>query len=281
MEEIEQSRSVSPGKTPDLNDPEKNIQLVDLVGNIQPIGTRLPSTIPSEDTRKTKPVSERLLGDKDSEGSKPPFNMESTTPSIADLSGSGAEYQVDETQSTRLRYQILTKNKGKTSSEVELEHHSPSKDKPKSSKAPDAESDSDSSSTDVLKKYDDKSPLTQKAPGEVSKEDLALKKKVLEASEAYTRNSSNLTELLSLIKTIDLPSLKTTLTDLYDISNKQDEKLTDSFKSSTNMTWNMGSRLSKLEHTHAALKTHISFIKQDTLEIKSMMVEMYNAFKVQ
>ncbi|GJY60714.1 hypothetical protein Tco_0461371 [Tanacetum coccineum] len=38
---------------------------------------------------------------------------------VADPSGTSAKYQVDETQSTRLRYQSLTKNKGKTSSEVD------------------------------------------------------------------------------------------------------------------------------------------------------------------
>nr|GEY91207.1 hypothetical protein [Tanacetum cinerariifolium] len=58
------------------------------------------------------------LWDKDSEGNKPPVDMEPINPTVADPSGSGAEYQVDETQSTRLRYQIVTVNKGKTSSEV-------------------------------------------------------------------------------------------------------------------------------------------------------------------
>ncbi|GJX15977.1 hypothetical protein Tco_0216809 [Tanacetum coccineum] len=45
--------------------------------------------------------------------------MEPIHTPFADPSGTGAKYQVDETQSTRLRYWSLTKNKGKTSSEVE------------------------------------------------------------------------------------------------------------------------------------------------------------------
>ncbi|GJV07921.1 hypothetical protein Tco_1345577 [Tanacetum coccineum] len=45
--------------------------------------------------------------------------MEPIHPTVADLSGTGAKYQVDKTQSTRLRYWSLTKNKGKTSSKVE------------------------------------------------------------------------------------------------------------------------------------------------------------------
>nr|GEU46185.1 hypothetical protein [Tanacetum cinerariifolium] len=52
-------------------------------------------------------------------GNKTPVDMEQINPTIADISGTGAKYQVDETQSTRLRYQFLTENKGKTSSKVE------------------------------------------------------------------------------------------------------------------------------------------------------------------
>ncbi|GKD80895.1 hypothetical protein Tco_1347734, partial [Tanacetum coccineum] len=59
------------------------------------------------------------LRDKDSEGNKPPADMEPINPTVDDPSGTGAEYQVDESQSTRLRYQTLTENKGKTSFEVE------------------------------------------------------------------------------------------------------------------------------------------------------------------
>ncbi|GKD67614.1 hypothetical protein Tco_1321704 [Tanacetum coccineum] len=40
------------------------------------------------------------------------------------------------------------------------------------------------------------------------KEDLALNKKVLEANEAYTRNSNNITKLLSLANTFDFSGLK-------------------------------------------------------------------------
>ncbi|GKC00694.1 hypothetical protein Tco_0986830, partial [Tanacetum coccineum] len=46
--------------------------------------------------------------------------MEPLTTPIVDLSGTNAKYQVDQTQSTRLRYQSLTKNEGKPSYEGEL-----------------------------------------------------------------------------------------------------------------------------------------------------------------
>nr|GEY48433.1 retrovirus-related Pol polyprotein from transposon TNT 1-94 [Tanacetum cinerariifolium] len=55
---------------------------------------------------------------------KPPIETKVTPPPsqqriLSNPIQTGAEYQVDETQSTRLRYQTLTKNKGKTSSEAE------------------------------------------------------------------------------------------------------------------------------------------------------------------
>ncbi|GJX15299.1 hypothetical protein Tco_0207057 [Tanacetum coccineum] len=82
-------------------------------------------------------------------------------------------------------------------------------------------------------------------------------------------------------QTIDFASLKITVEALHDISNKKDAKLVNWAKSSTNMARNMGSRLSKIELSHTALKTDIFAIKQDTSDIKSMMIEIFNAFKGQ
>ncbi|GKB43517.1 hypothetical protein Tco_0888459 [Tanacetum coccineum] len=61
-----------------------------------------------EVTVKTTPLHEGPHGDKDSEGLKQPADIKPLTNPVADLSGTGAKYQVDETQSTRLR---LTKIK--------------------------------------------------------------------------------------------------------------------------------------------------------------------------
>ncbi|GJS32876.1 hypothetical protein Tco_0531258 [Tanacetum coccineum] len=84
----------------------------DSVGNKQPIDTRLPSTSSNEGTTKTTPRFEGRLRDKDSWGNKTPADMEPINLTITDPSGTGAKYQVDQTQSTRLRYQSLTKNEG-------------------------------------------------------------------------------------------------------------------------------------------------------------------------
>nr|GEX04822.1 retrovirus-related Pol polyprotein from transposon TNT 1-94 [Tanacetum cinerariifolium] len=52
-------------------------------------------------------------------GNKPPADMEPLHTTDADLSGTGAKYQEDQTQSSKLRYQSLTKNKGEPSYEGE------------------------------------------------------------------------------------------------------------------------------------------------------------------
>ncbi|GJU74515.1 hypothetical protein Tco_1265920 [Tanacetum coccineum] len=88
-------------------------------GNKQPLDIDMTSTTSNECTAKTTPRPEGSLRDKDSGGNIPPADMEPIHTLIADPSRTGAKYQVDETQSTRLRYRSLTKNKGKTSSEVE------------------------------------------------------------------------------------------------------------------------------------------------------------------
>nr|GEX17670.1 hypothetical protein [Tanacetum cinerariifolium] len=93
----------------------------DLVGSKQPIDMGLPFTISNEGMAKTTPRPEGSLGDKDSGGNKPPADMEPINPTVADPSGTSAKYQVDQTQSTRLRYQSLTKNEGKPSHEGELD----------------------------------------------------------------------------------------------------------------------------------------------------------------
>ncbi|GJY54791.1 retrovirus-related pol polyprotein from transposon TNT 1-94 [Tanacetum coccineum] len=110
-EDFEQSHPVSSGTVPDPQDLERNIQLA---------GIGLPSIL-DEGTRTVKTMSlpEGPLGDKDSEGNKTSTDIEPINPTVADLSGTGAKYQVDETYYTRLRYRSLTENKGNTSSEVE------------------------------------------------------------------------------------------------------------------------------------------------------------------
>ncbi|GKB57438.1 hypothetical protein Tco_0913624 [Tanacetum coccineum] len=67
------------------------------------------------------------------------------------------------------------------------------------------------------------------------KEDPALNKKVLQAVEACTNNSTNLTELLTLVKTFDFTGLKSTVDSLKNAMDAQNAQLAERAKSSTNL----------------------------------------------
>nr|GEW77763.1 hypothetical protein [Tanacetum cinerariifolium] len=82
--------------------------------------------------------------------------MKPQNPNDADLSRTNAKYQEDQTQSSRLRYQSLTKNEGEPSYEGEPDTQPmllTYEDKHTSSTTPHTEaSDTDSSSDKILKK---------------------------------------------------------------------------------------------------------------------------------
>ncbi|GKE14612.1 hypothetical protein Tco_1422189 [Tanacetum coccineum] len=153
-------------------------------GNVQPTDKRFPFTASNEGMAKTMPRLEGPLGDKDLEGNKPHADMKPINPTIADPSGTGAEYQPDlqtlqfTTVADIQAYLLSEDELAQESDEEEVfaagddmeeetqadeeEHQSPSpnKDKPEPSHSPATqESDSDSSSPD-LNKFDNIYPLT-------------------------------------------------------------------------------------------------------------------------
>ncbi|GJY13570.1 retrovirus-related pol polyprotein from transposon TNT 1-94 [Tanacetum coccineum] len=67
------------------------------------------------------------------------------------------------------------------------------------------------------------------------KVDLALNKTVLKVAEAYTKNSTNLTELLTLVKNFDFPGLKTTVDSLKVDFTTQNDHLARWAESSASM----------------------------------------------
>ncbi|GKG03251.1 hypothetical protein Tco_0310887, partial [Tanacetum coccineum] len=75
---------------------------------------------------------------------------------------------------------------------------------------------------------------------EAIKEDLALHKKVLKATEAYIANSNNITELLSLAKTFDFSGLKSLVENVKATLDAHNDNLATRTKSATSMAWNVG-----------------------------------------
>ncbi|GJS54617.1 hypothetical protein Tco_0627979 [Tanacetum coccineum] len=122
---------------------------------------------------------------------------------------------------------------------------------------------------------------TLKVIQDAVKDDLALNKKVIEATEAYTKNSTALTELLTLVKNFDFQGLKSLVEFLHATALKQNEHLASWAKSSTSMASNLGPRMTAVESSQAEIRSEISYLKQDTSEIKFTMTEIFQAFKGQ
>ncbi|GJZ44040.1 hypothetical protein Tco_0591295 [Tanacetum coccineum] len=101
------------------------------------------------------------------------------------------------------------------------------------------------------------------------KDDSVINKKISEATESFTKFSTNITDLQSSVNALQAHALK------------QDEELAAWAKSSTNMAWNLGSRLSGLERAQNHIQSSMSSLKEDTHSIKTMMTEMYEVFKGQ
>ncbi|GKA44745.1 hypothetical protein Tco_0737541 [Tanacetum coccineum] len=118
------------------------------------------------------------------------------------------------------------------------------------------------SSTTISVLYKGLDVITQllKDINNVVKDDPAANQKINEATETFIRISSNITKAHAL---------------------KQEEVSTAWTKSSTNMAWNLGSRMTVVEISQIALKREVSSLRQDTSKIKSMMTEIYQAFKGQ
>ncbi|GKA78239.1 hypothetical protein Tco_0784776 [Tanacetum coccineum] len=121
---------------------------------------------------------------------------------------------------------------------------------------------------------------TLKAIQDAVKEDPALNKKVIEATEAYTKNSIHLTERLKLVKNFNFQGLKSSVESLQATEISQDQHLAEWAKSSTSIAWNLGSRMTAIEISQAEIRTEVSSLKQDTSDFKSMMTKIYQAFKV-
>ncbi|GJS09719.1 hypothetical protein Tco_0366515 [Tanacetum coccineum] len=225
---------------------------------------RVPSTASNEGTAKTTPRLEGELRDKESEGNKPPADMEPIHPTVADPSGTGAEYQVDETKYTRLRTKheesVVSYADIKASIEGYYEENIDYREQ--TDKLVKATMDSlDKTATDKVNLLNALNGVTEtlKAVQHAVKDDPAINKKVIKATEAYPK--------------IHLP--------LLNYSALQDEHLASWAKSSNSLAWNLGPRMTSVESSQDVIRSDISSLKQDTSKIKSMMTEIYQVFKGQ
>ncbi|GKB59560.1 hypothetical protein Tco_0915746, partial [Tanacetum coccineum] len=111
-----------------------------------------------------------------------------------------------------------------------------------------------------------------KLPKEIKnavKDDSVINKKIIEATKSFANFSTNINDLQSSMNTLQAHALK------------QDEELAAWAKSSTNMAWNLGSRLLGLERAQNHIQSSMSSPKEDPHSINPMMTEMYEVFKGQ
>ncbi|GJV47889.1 hypothetical protein Tco_1438101, partial [Tanacetum coccineum] len=92
------------------------------------------------------------------------------------------------------------------------------------------------------------------------KDDPATNQKLNKATKTFARISSNVTEVLSLVKGFDFSALLSTVKSIQAHAVKQEEASAAWMKTSTNMAWNLGSRIlsrsllfSSLRQCHLAL----------------------------
>lgn len=111
------------------------------------------------------------------------------------------------------------------------------------------------------------------------KDDPELTRKLLQASETYQVNSVALTELLDLLKGSNVQGLTTTMDSLKSSFTKMEESVAAQSQRSDSLAWTLGSRMTALETVQATLDSKVTHIQQDTQEIKSMMMEIFQAFK--
>nr|GEV68359.1 hypothetical protein [Tanacetum cinerariifolium] len=162
------------------------------------------------------------------------------------------------TQSSRLRYQSLTRNEGEPSYKGE----------PKTQPM-------------ILSYVDVRAILLSEDEAQEINDDLATNKKIEEAFETLAKISTQTTEILSSVMSFDFSTLLSNVKNIQDHAFKQEEALATWMKSSTNMAWNLGSRISGLDRAQSHIKSSMSSLQEDTSSIKSMMTEMYNAFRGQ
>ncbi|GKE97157.1 hypothetical protein Tco_1582012, partial [Tanacetum coccineum] len=114
----------------------------------------------------------------------------------------------------------------------------------------------DISSTTISDLYKGLDVITQllKDINNAVKDDPAANQKINEATETFATISSNITEVLSLVKGFDFSALLSTVKDLQAHALKQEETSTAWTKSSTNMAWNLGSRMTVVEISQTSLK---------------------------
>ncbi|GJV53571.1 hypothetical protein Tco_1449312 [Tanacetum coccineum] len=258
--------------------------LKDLKGNIQPRDRDLTSRTFNKGTAKTTPRPEGLLRDKDSGGNIPPADMEPINPTDADLSW------------TNVRAFLLSDDEAQESEKDIFGAGEEMDEEPQAASIAETHHQKVSNALfariieDNWEKHEKAAVNYANLKASINDyydENIAHRDqtdKLVEASMSSLDKSSNtisdLYKGLNIITEL-LKEIKNAVKDDSAHSLKQDKELAAWVKSSTNMAWNLGSRLLGLEWAQNHIQSNMSFLKEDTHSIKTIMTEMYEVFKGQ
>ncbi|GJW85307.1 hypothetical protein Tco_0158452 [Tanacetum coccineum] len=222
----------------------------------------LRSTVSNEGAAKTTSFLEGPRGEKDSEGFKPPPDMELLTHPYP--SGLMLLRELDNQPlilSTVADVQALLQSDDESDNNVlrageEMDEDIPPTDKEAQSSPPNQEQPESSHAQESgsLKKFNIILPLTERQLVKAS------------IKGYYVENVDHIEKTDKLVQA--------TVNSLEKNSTKRANA-----KSSTSLAWNVGHRLTQIKHTEACLQTDLSSLKKDTSEIKSMMIEIFQTFK--
>nr|GEX41653.1 hypothetical protein [Tanacetum cinerariifolium] len=211
-------------------------------GNVQPVDKGLPSTVSDEGTTKSTPFPEGPRGDKD-------------------------------TDFTRLRYRTLTENKGKTSSKVE----------------PDHETLQLTTVADIQAYLLSKDELAQGSNEEEHKKAVVSYANLKDSIEGYYEENVDHMEQTDKVIDAAMNSLDKNSIARGDILNalngvtKTLKSIQDAVKEDHVLKKKgLKSSVESLQATTLSQEKHLAeWAKQDTSDIKSMVTEIYQAFKGQ
>ncbi|GJX48333.1 hypothetical protein Tco_0273523 [Tanacetum coccineum] len=269
IEGFEQSHSVSSGTVPDPQDLE-SFRDKDSGGNIPPADME-PIHTPVADPSRTsakyqvdKTQSTRLsdkeevLAAGDDMDEVPKDDAEVRTPSPDPTQPEPSHVQKSASDSFSQSFSIeLLRNNGNREATVSYADLKASIDryydeniahKDQTNKLIEASVSSlDRSSTTISDLYKGLDVITRllKDINTAMKDDPATNQKLNEATETFARISSNITEVLSLVKGFDFFALLSIVKSILDHALKNEEATTAWMKSSTNMAWNLSSRIFK------------------------------------
>nr|GEU75360.1 retrovirus-related Pol polyprotein from transposon TNT 1-94 [Tanacetum cinerariifolium] len=277
-------------------------------GNKQPFDRDITSTTFDEGTAKTTSRPEGSLGDKDSKGNIPPIDMEPILILVAVfliLQGLPSYYSEDELEKESNEEEVLAAGDDMdedSQDDAEEQHKEAAVSYPdlkasieeyyKENIAHRDQTDQliassmsslEKSSSSISDLYKGLNVITEllKYINNAVKDGTATNKKIDKAIKTFAKFSAQTTKILLLVKTFDFATLQYTMQDLQTHALKQEEASAAWTKSSTNMAWNLGLRMTTIGISQTALKSKVSPLRQDTSKIKSMMAEIYQAFKRQ